>query len=151
MARCSYHPDVETDLTCTECGRPICPREMVLTPVGYKCPEHARMKPAQYRFVKPVQLLRASVVGAALGIGGAILLAMSGFSGSWLAGILWGALTAAAVRKASGGHLGKEVGVVAAISLAAGGLVGALLGMSLITPIIAVVVALIQLAAIGSR
>ncbi len=86
MARCSYHPDVETELTCAECGKPICPKEMVLTPVGYKCPEDARPKKGQYSYVKPRQLLFAVLAGLAVGVGGAFLVGAfaGGFWPCWI-------------------------------------------------------------------
>jgi len=141
VARCSYHPNVETELSCTECGKPICPKEMVLTPVGYKCPEHARPAKGQYTFVKPKQLAMAVAAGAVVGIGGAFLVAAIGYGG-FLIGIAWGALASEAIRRASGGHRGTTVGSVAAGSIALGSLVA---GVGLITAIVAVVVALLQL------
>jgi len=41
--RCATHPDVETGLTCSKCGKPICPRCMVQTPVGARCAECAKL------------------------------------------------------------------------------------------------------------
>lgn len=35
---CSFHPDRLTAVTCTSCGRPICPQDMIEAPVGYHCP-----------------------------------------------------------------------------------------------------------------
>jgi len=149
MARCSYHPDVETELSCTECGKPICPKEMVLTPVGYKCPEHARPERSQYVLVKPKQLAFAIAAGIAVGIGGAFLVRMmiGGFLGFFI-GMIWGSLTAEAVRRASGGHMGGTVGAVAAICIGVGAFAA---GVPLFTAAIAVVVALSQLAVIGNR
>jgi len=37
--RCYRHPDVETGVHCTRCGRPICPECMIAAPVGHQCPE----------------------------------------------------------------------------------------------------------------
>jgi membrane associated rhomboid family serine protease len=37
--RCYRHPDVETGVHCTRCGRPICPDCMIAAPVGHQCPE----------------------------------------------------------------------------------------------------------------
>jgi hypothetical protein len=34
---CVNHPQVETYLRCNKCGRPICPKCAVQTPVGYRC------------------------------------------------------------------------------------------------------------------
>jgi len=151
MARCSYHPDVETEMTCQECGKPICPKEMVLTPVGYKCPEDARPKRSQYTFVKPRQLLRAGLVGLAVGALSGIALGFISWGGFFL-GIIWGSLTSEAVRRGSGGHRGGTVAVVATLSIGLGWLVGNAIGyVGFITVIIAVVVALIQLAVIELR
>ena len=41
--RCATHPGVETALKCSKCGRPICPKCMVETAVGARCPECARL------------------------------------------------------------------------------------------------------------
>lgn len=34
---CYYHPNIETSLRCNNCDRPICPKDAVLTPTGYRC------------------------------------------------------------------------------------------------------------------
>ena len=39
--RCYRHPDRETGVSCSECGRGICPDCMVFAPVGIRCPDHA--------------------------------------------------------------------------------------------------------------
>ena len=36
---CYRHPDRETRVSCSSCGRPICPDCMTPTPVGMRCPE----------------------------------------------------------------------------------------------------------------
>lgn len=36
---CYRHPNVQTGVHCTRCGRPICTRCMIPAPVGYQCPE----------------------------------------------------------------------------------------------------------------
>jgi membrane associated rhomboid family serine protease len=38
---CYRHPDRETAVACSNCGRPICPDCMTSTPVGMRCPECA--------------------------------------------------------------------------------------------------------------
>jgi membrane associated rhomboid family serine protease len=38
---CYRHPDRETYLSCSECGRPICAECMTPAPVGQRCPEHS--------------------------------------------------------------------------------------------------------------
>lgn len=39
---CYRHPNRETGVSCSNCGRPICPECMTPTPVGMRCPECAR-------------------------------------------------------------------------------------------------------------
>jgi membrane associated rhomboid family serine protease len=41
---CYRHPDRETGVACSNCGRPICPDCMTSTSVGMRCPECARQK-----------------------------------------------------------------------------------------------------------
>lgn len=61
--RCSYHPDVITRLRCSRCGKPICPRCMVSTPVGFRCPDCARgPRPVAYQ-TSALMLVKAGVAG----------------------------------------------------------------------------------------
>ena len=39
--RCYRHPDRETYVSCSDCGRGICPDCMTYGPVGIRCPDHA--------------------------------------------------------------------------------------------------------------
>jgi membrane associated rhomboid family serine protease len=39
VERCYRHPDVETGVHCTRCGRAICTECMIPAPVGHQCPE----------------------------------------------------------------------------------------------------------------
>ena len=41
---CYRHPNRETGVSCSNCGRPICPDCMTPTPVGMRCPECARQR-----------------------------------------------------------------------------------------------------------
>jgi membrane associated rhomboid family serine protease len=44
MEACYRHPNRETGVRCSNCGRPICPDCMTSTPVGMRCPECARQR-----------------------------------------------------------------------------------------------------------
>lgn len=69
--RCATDPSVETELTCGRCGKPICPRCLVQTPVGARCRDCAQLRRIPTYEIKPAFLLRsiaaALVVGAAAG------------------------------------------------------------------------------------
>jgi membrane associated rhomboid family serine protease len=41
---CYRHPNRETGVSCSNCGRPICPDCMTPTPVGMRCPECAQQR-----------------------------------------------------------------------------------------------------------
>src|ERR1700687_4077760 len=47
MPTCYRHPDRETGLSCSECGRPICTECMTAAPVGLRCPDHAGSGPSR--------------------------------------------------------------------------------------------------------
>jgi len=44
METCYRHPSRQTGVSCSSCGRPICPDCMTPTPVGMRCPECARQR-----------------------------------------------------------------------------------------------------------
>lgn len=52
---CYRHPDRETGLSCSECGRPICYECMTPAPVGLRCPEHSGRPQGVQRATRPVQ------------------------------------------------------------------------------------------------
>jgi membrane associated rhomboid family serine protease len=54
---CYRHPDRETGVSCSNCGRPICPECMTPTPVGMRCPECARQRTRVVRGVGEASLL----------------------------------------------------------------------------------------------
>ncbi|MDX6503747.1 MAG: hypothetical protein QOE29_872 [Gaiellaceae bacterium] len=41
LPHCYRHPDRETGLSCSECGRPICTECVTYAPVGLRCPDHS--------------------------------------------------------------------------------------------------------------
>jgi membrane associated rhomboid family serine protease len=44
VATCYRHPSRETGVSCSNCGRPICPDCMTTTAVGMRCPECAKQR-----------------------------------------------------------------------------------------------------------
>jgi membrane associated rhomboid family serine protease len=86
MAYCYRHPNRETGLSCSECGRPICTECMTVAPVGLRCPDHSgrpqgvarvrsTMRQASYAgtgaiVTKALIALNVAVYLAELGLGG---------------------------------------------------------------------------------
>jgi membrane associated rhomboid family serine protease len=74
---CYRHPNRETYVSCSECGRGICPECMVFGPVGIRCPDHARgagIAPRQRakitarRFSAPVGLVTRALIAVNLAV-----------------------------------------------------------------------------------
>ena len=97
--RCATHPEMETNLRCGKCGKPICPRCMVQTPVGARCRECARGRRIPTYDVTLGYYLRAA--GAALGMALATGIAW-GLVGRFLYFFLFNFLLAAGVGYAVG-------------------------------------------------
>ena len=68
--KCATHPDVETNLRCGKCGRPICPKCLVQTPVGARS---RRLPTFEISFRR---YLIASVVGLGVAAAAGIAWAM---------------------------------------------------------------------------
>lgn len=73
---CARHPDVETYLRCGKCGKPICAKCRVSTPVGFRCYDCANLQvlptyalSADY-YAKSIGagLVAAAVVGVVMGV-----------------------------------------------------------------------------------
>ncbi len=120
---CTVHPTVETNLRCNRCGRPMCTKCAVLTPVGYRCRECVREQ--QDKFFD-AQMLDYMVAGA-------ISLGVSLLAAAILARIGW-FLIAFFLAPAAGGIIGtlvwqftgKRRGRHTAIVVGAGVVLGAL-------------------------
>lgn len=130
MPECHWHPGVETGVSCPDCERYMCPKDMVSTPVGYKCRECGRAK-IRMGGIKPKQVALA----AAFGLAAAIVLApLSRFVPFLFLGTLaFGGLVGEATRRGAGGHRTWEFAAVAAVCAALGVLVSApFVGLDLI-------------------
>ena len=65
---CYRHPDRETGLACSECGRPICADCATFAPVGIRCPDHAGVRRSPATKMRPRPVRRAPGVALATGI-----------------------------------------------------------------------------------
>src|SRR5579862_5889379 len=64
---CYRHPDRETGLSCSECGRPICADCATFAPVGIRCPEHAGQRRTAATRIRPRPVRRAPGIALATG------------------------------------------------------------------------------------
>ena len=66
--KCATHPDVETNLRCGKCGKLICPRCLVQTPVGARCSDCARLYKLPTFRVSSRHYVRAAGVGLGMAV-----------------------------------------------------------------------------------
>ena len=123
---CLRHPDTETGLRCGRCGDPICPRCMIQSPVGGRCPTCARIgaSPMFQVTASSFALALTAGLGAAL-VAGAVfvgVLFVAGLFpyGYWL-GLVGGQLAVGyvvgeAVRRASGYRVDRRLQYLAGTS-----------------------------------
>jgi len=112
---CVNHPGVETRLTCSNCGNPICPRCMVTTAVGQKCADCARQPRSAKGAPPPVLVARAFGAGFVVAaVGNAVLLFVP-FLGLILGAVL-GFAVAGTVRWAARGRVHSQLGVAAGVA-----------------------------------
>ncbi|MFC1951901.1 hypothetical protein ACFLYI_02520 [Chloroflexota bacterium] len=77
--RCATHLEVETNLRCGKCGKLICPKCMVQTPVGARCLDCARLYKLPTYSVSTRHYLKAVGTGMGMAI---------------VVGVIWGTLEA---------------------------------------------------------
>jgi hypothetical protein len=121
VVRCAEHPDVETGLRCGRCNTPICPRCLIMTPVGARCRACARMRAHPVYDVRPMHYLRATAAGLVVALACGFVVPFIPFFN--LFGLmLLGVLTGEAVTTAANRKRGTGLAVVAAITTALGAL-----------------------------
>ncbi|MBN1966844.1 MAG: hypothetical protein JW910_19480 [Anaerolineae bacterium] len=76
---CTVHPDIETGLRCNRCGRPMCTRCAVKTPVGYRCRECVREHQDKFFNAQVMDYLIAAGVSLVISFFAAALLARIGW------------------------------------------------------------------------
>jgi hypothetical protein len=111
MPECAWHPGVEANVSCPECGRYMCPKDMISAPVGYKCKECGRA-----RITKGGIKLRQVALAALFGLVAAAVAApvASFVPFMFLGPILFGGVVGEATRRGGGGHRTWQFATIAA-------------------------------------
>ena len=127
---CANHPNVETVLRCNRCGKPICTRCAVQTPVGYRCRECVGQQQSMFYSGGTLDYV----------IGGALALVLSGIAsylmtllGAWFFALILGPAAgigiAEAVRFGVRRRRSRHLWVVVAVAMVAGALPALLLAL----------------------
>lgn len=124
---CANHPNTETLLRCNKCGKPICMKCAVQTPVGYRCTECIQQQQNVYFNALGRDNIVALAVGFVVSAIGAplagMLLSGFGFFGliiAFIAGSGAGSLLAQIIRRAVGRRRGRRLPFFALIGIVGG-------------------------------
>jgi len=125
-ARCNWHPNIDTGLSCSQCGRNICTQCLVQASVGIRCPECGKATKMPTFDVQPIYYAKAVGVGVGVAMGGGIIwIIFNAILGGF--GIL-SAIPALGIGYAAGELISKSVNAKRSRGLAyiaAGAVVGA--------------------------
>ncbi len=119
---CTVHPDVETSLRCNKCGRPMCTKCAVRTPVGYRCKECVRGQQDVFYSATQRDYVIAGAVSFGLGLVAAYLLSGLGLLFTIFLAPMAGSVIAQAVRWFTGRRRGRYTGQIVAGGIVVGAL-----------------------------
>jgi hypothetical protein len=125
---CARHSNVETALACAKCGTPICPKCMVVTPVGMKCPDCGTNRGGQLFQIRAERLLLAGITALIAGAGAGLISSL-GFFLIFLIAASYGYFAGNLILRASGMKRGLKLEMVAGTGMIIGGLAYKLLSL----------------------
>lgn len=96
---CANHPTVETLLRCNKCGKPICQRCGIRTPVGIRCRECAQMRRLPMYKVGPQHYLLAALVALPVSFVAGLIMQQLGWLLAFFLGAAVGGLIAEVVYR----------------------------------------------------
>ncbi len=117
---CAKHPNVETSLRCNRCGKPICPKCAVRTPVGFRCEDCVREQRAVFYTAGPGDYVVAGLVALVLSTIVGYVMTLVGWFFALFLGPLAGGLIGEAVFRVTRRKRGRQMWLLAAVALVIG-------------------------------
>ncbi len=118
---CTVHPNVETSLRCNRCGRPMCTRCAIQTPVGYRCKQCVHQQQnvffsaghRDYLIAAGLSFIMSAFIGSVLmGIGSLLIIL--------LLSVPAGGLISEVVHRAIGRRRGRYTWIIIGLATATG-------------------------------
>ena len=130
---CANHPNVETLLRCNKCGKPICQRCGIRTPVGIRCRECAQLRrPPMYK-VGPQHYLLAALVALPVSFVAGLIMQQLGWILAFFLGAAVGGLIAEVVYRVTHKR-GAGLAWLVSACILLGALPSALLALAFMPP-----------------
>ena len=118
---CFYHPNTPTTLRCNRCGKPICARDAVRTPVGYRCKSCVRQQQDIFFNATPIDYVITALVALPVGYLGQRIVPQLGWFLIFLAPLI-GGIAGEVVWRLSRKRRGRYTWLVAVAALGVGAL-----------------------------
>lgn len=125
ITTCYKHKKVETNLRCASCGKPICTKCVVQTPVGGKCRQCASLNGAAAFDLTFVQSLLAILAGLVFGAIAGWGVEFFGIFMIFIA-LAYGGFAGEMIMRAAGRRRGIKLEIIAGFSMAIGALIARL-------------------------
>lgn len=120
---CTVHPTVEATLRCNRCGRPMCTKCAVLTPVGYRCRQCVRQQQDKFFNTKVYDYLIAAGVSLFISLIAAFFLSRIGwFFIAFFISPAAGGIIGTAVWRLTGKRRGRYTALVVGAGVVLGAL-----------------------------
>jgi hypothetical protein len=117
---CAVHPTIETTLRCNKCGRYMCARCSVLTPVGYRCKQCVHQQQDVYFTATQRDYAVAAAVAFVLSVPVSFVLPKLFLFGVIIFSIPAGGLIAELAYRATGRRRGRYIWVAVTAGIVAG-------------------------------
>ncbi len=131
ITTCARHANVETNLRCATCGKPICPKCLVQTPVGMKCRECGLARGGPLFAPSAGQCAAAGAIALLFGVVAGWGVDFLGFYMLFFA-VAYGTFAGEMILRAGGRKRGMRLEVLAAAALAVGAIGGRVLVAALL-------------------
>ena len=113
---CFYHPNTPTELRCNKCGRYICVKDAVRTPVGYRCKGCVKEQQDIFYNATPLDYVLTAVITCPIAFIAAFIVPRLSIFAIFV-GPFVGIIIAEAIRLATGKRRGRYMWLVALVCL----------------------------------
>ncbi|NDJ76230.1 MAG: hypothetical protein GYB65_08215 [Chloroflexi bacterium] len=123
LTYCTVHPSVQTSLRCNRCGRPMCTRCAVRTPVGYRCKECVREQQDTFFDAQMIDYMIAGGISLVMSFVAAfIMMVLPFFLLAFFIAPAIGTLIGRVIMRATNKRRGRHTGLVVGVCMVVAGL-----------------------------